>query len=57
MSICCNFTYFYLKIRSTEPVKMLGKRFTHKKVGVPDEMHVVNYCMHVDRYPFSFASF
>ena len=25
-----------------------------KGVGVPDEMHVVNYCMHVDRYPYSF---
>ena len=21
-----------------------------KGVGVPDKMHVVNYCMHVDRY-------
>ena len=26
-----------------------------KGVGVPDEMHVVNYCMHVDRYPYSFV--
>ena len=26
-------------------------------VGVPDEMHVVNYCMHVDRYPYSFIEF
>ena len=24
-----------------------------KGVGVPDEMHVVNYCMHVDRYSYT----
>ena len=60
VTVCFNiFANVQLPITSTFSVEILlvdESMISMKGVGVADEMHVVNYCMHVDRYPYSFQS-